>query len=425
MLASAECPALTSRRARRSERAGAPQDPIVWREAVGANVVDVDGNVYVDLTSGFGVAALGHRPPEVVAAIHEQADRLLHALGDVHPSDVKIELLEALAAFSGIEGARIILGSHGGDAIEAALKTAALHTRRPGVLAFEGGYHGLSHGPLAILGYQPAFRAPFAAQLNPHVVFAPYPREGATLEAAMAGVHRALDEARARGIELGAVVVEPMLGRGGMREPPRGFLPALRALATELGALLVVDEIFTGLHRAGPRLLSRARGVEADILCLGKSLGGGMPISAAIAREAIMRSWGAPGGEAIHTATFLGHPLACAGALATLRSLDDAIEARVERVGAAFTAKLRAAIGTSRVVREIRGPGLAIGVELDRGERTLRVIRRLLERGYLAIPAGSDASVLQLTPPLTIEPALLDGLVDTLADVLCDDEAGA
>jgi 4-aminobutyrate aminotransferase/(S)-3-amino-2-methylpropionate transaminase len=419
VLARTECPALTSRRARRSERAGAPQDPIVWREAVGSNVVDVDGNVYVDLTAGFGVAALGHRPPAVVEAIREQSGRLLHALGDVYPSDVKIELLERLAAFSGIPEARVILGSHGADAVEAALKTAVLHTGKPGVLAFEGGYHGLSHGPLAICGYQPAFRTPFAAQLNPHVVFAPYPAPTDTVAGAMTRVRDAYHHAREQGIEIGAVVIEPMLGRGGVIAPPEGFVGELADLAREIGALLVIDEIFTGLHRTGPRLLSREAGVEADILCLGKALGGGLPISACIAREEIMASWGAPGGEAIHTATFLGHPLACAASLATLDELEGLhLGAIVTRTGRALLEALRERLADTPLVTDIRGRGLAIGVELTTGAHVLRVMRRLLERGYLVVPAAPDASVLQIAPPLVIEEELVLDFVDVLAEVL-------
>lgn len=426
VLARTECPALTSRRARRSERSGAPQDPIVWREAVGSNVLDVDGNVYVDLTAGFGVAALGHRPPAVVEAIREQSGRLLHALGDVYPSDVKIELLERLAGFSGIADARVILGSHGSDAIEAALKTAMLHTGRPGVLAFEGGYHGLSHGPLAICGYQPAFRAPFAAQLNPHVAFAPYPSPLESVALAMGRVRETYARAREAGIEIGAVVIEPMLGRGGVTEPPTGFLAELADFTREIGALLVVDEIFTGLHRTGPRLLSREVGVEPDVLCLGKALGGGMPISACIAREEVMASWGAPGGEAIHTATFLGHPLACAASLATLDEMESLhLGPLVARTGRVLFEALRSLADRMPLVTDVRGRGLAIGVELTTGAHVLRVMRRLLERGYLVIPAAPDASVLQIAPPLVIEEELVLGFVEALELALADEAESA
>src|SRR5689334_21672563 len=179
-LALAECPALTQRRARRSELAGALHDPIVWTRAAGVNVWDADGNRFVDLSAGFGAAALGHGRPEVVSAVQLQAGKLLHALGDLHTSDTKVALLSRLAALAPFPKARVMLGLSGSDAVTAALKTALLHTRKPGVLAFEGGYHGLEHGPLAACGYSAKMRAPFAPQLNPHVLFAPYPDASTT-----------------------------------------------------------------------------------------------------------------------------------------------------------------------------------------------------------------------------------------------------
>jgi 4-aminobutyrate aminotransferase-like enzyme len=153
-LASSECPALTQRRARRSERSGAAQDPIVWAEARASNVVDADGNRFVDLSAGFGAAAIGHAHPRVVQAVQAQTARLMHALGDLQPSDVKVALLTRLAQLAPFDNARVMLGLSGADAVEAALKSALLFTKKPGVLAFLGGYHGLSHGPLAACGYR-------------------------------------------------------------------------------------------------------------------------------------------------------------------------------------------------------------------------------------------------------------------------------
>lgn len=407
-LAAAECPALTARRARRAERAGAPNDPIVWIEARGANVRDADGNVYVDLTSGFGVAAVGHGHPDVVAAVQAQAAKLLHALGDLHPSDVKVRLLERLAGLAPWPDARVILGAHGGDAVEAALKTAALATGRHAVLAFEGGYHGLGYGSLSLCGYAPSFRAPFAPQLNPEVRFAPYPdADEDRLDDALARVAAVLDD----GPPVGAVVVEPMLGRGGGVLPPAGFLEGLGRLARARGALLVADEIFVGLGRLGPRFPSVADGASPDLICIGKALGGGMPVSACLGRREVMAAWGDPAGEAIHTATFLGHPPACAAALATLDVLDGArLGERAARLGAPLLEALGDAVDAP-----VRGRGLVAGVVLGDAGRTLRAVRHLLESGWLALPAGPGAEVLQLLPPLTIDEALLSGAVDAVA----------
>ncbi|MEY4578739.1 MAG: hypothetical protein RL701_3442, partial [Pseudomonadota bacterium] len=244
-LARAECPALTMRRARRHEQSGASHDPIVWAEARGANVRDVDGNVYVDLSAGFGAASVGHSHPRVVAAIQAQSAQLLHALGDLQPAAVKIALLTKLTALFA-EPTRVILGLSGSDAVEAALKTAVLHTGRAGVLAFDGGYHGLSYGPLAACGFSADFRAPFAAQLNPHITIAPYADTTERLQLSLATAEEAL-----RAGNIGALLVEPMLGRGGVRVPPPAFLPELQALCHKHGALLVVDEIMTGFGRTG------------------------------------------------------------------------------------------------------------------------------------------------------------------------------
>jgi 4-aminobutyrate aminotransferase/(S)-3-amino-2-methylpropionate transaminase len=408
-LAASECPALTARRARRSEVSGAAHDPIVWTRAAGVNVWDADGNRYVDLTAGFGAAACGHGAPRVVRALHAQGERLLHALGDVHPSDVKIALLTRLAALAPFDDARVMLGLSGADAIAAALKTAALHTRRPGVLAFEGGYHGLEYGALAACGYSAAFREPFAAQLNPHVVFAPYPSAAQRCEDAIAAVERAWG---ARD-DVGAVLVEPVQGRGGVHVPPAGFLAELSRLCARRGALLIADEIMTGLGRTGAMLSSAAQGARADLVCLGKALGGGLPVSACVGRGAVMAAWGAPASEALHTGTFFGNPLACATALAALDAIEeDGLCARAEEVGAWLRALLEERVGAR--ARAMRGAGLMIGIEFGSGAEALGLVRALLERGYIVLPASADARVISLTPPLTIEPARLDGFVAAL-----------
>ncbi len=408
-LAQAECPAFTARRKRRAEESGTDQDPIVWHQARGANVVDVDGNRYVDFTAGFGVAAVGHRHPAVVGAITRQADTLLHALGDLHPSDTKIQLLDRLAALAPWD-ARVVLSQNGADAVETALKTAMLVTRKAGILAFEGGYHGLAHGPLAACGYSVAFRRPFADQLNPHVHFAAFGEDPGPLPS-----------------DVGAILVEPIQGRGGVVVPPPSFLATLRRRADEAGAVLIVDEIFTGLGRAGAHFLS---GDLADVLCIGKALGGGMPISACLGRAPLMAYWaGDPdhpqvGGEAIHTGTFYGHPLGCAAALATLDVLkEEELAARAEQTGLRF----RDALGALDGVTEVRGQSLMIGVCFEDqalqgaghpGGNVLGLVAELLHRGYLTLPAGARAEVLQLVPPLNIAEHLLEGFVATLQDLL-------
>ncbi|HSJ97920.1 MAG TPA: aminotransferase class III-fold pyridoxal phosphate-dependent enzyme, partial [Myxococcota bacterium] len=266
----------------------APDPPIFWERAAGANVWDADGNRFVDLGAGFGVASIGHAHPRVVAAVAGQGAALMHAMGDVHPAAVKVELLERLAAlFPGGGPARAVLGSSGSDAVEAALETAALATGRAGVVAFEGAYHGLSLGALDAT-WRREFREPFAARLPGATVFARFGDAGDVWRAAQSPSH-----------PIGAVLVEQIQGRGGERIPPDGFLAALRTLCDREGWLLLADEIYTGLGRTGRTWAVDHEGVVPDLLCVGKGLAGGMPISACIGRAPVMDAWPASSGESL------------------------------------------------------------------------------------------------------------------------------
>jgi len=420
-LAALESPSVDARRESREVATGEAHGPIVYAAGRGCNVVDVDDNVYVDLAAGFGALLLGHAPAAVAAALDAQRERLWLALGDVYGSDAKLALCERLARFYPAAGARVMLGSTGADAVTAALKSAVLATGRPGVIAFEGAYHGLSYAPLAACGLRPSFREPFAGQLGEHVVFAPYPHDGASLGASMRVVQEAL-----AGKTVGAVLVEPVLGRGGCVVPPASFLPELRAACDRHGALLVCDEIWTGLGRSGAwPLLSVADGVVPDIVCLGKGLGGGLPISACIGSAGVMAAWGRHGGATIHTATHFGAPLACAAAVATLDAIDARhLPARAHEAGALFMAQLRESSRGASV--QVRGRGLMIGVALEGGAaRALAVARRLLARGWIVLTGGSDGDALTLTPPLDVDAAVLAAFADVLANVLAEIPARA
>ncbi|MGH7482003.1 MAG: aspartate aminotransferase family protein, partial [Longimicrobiales bacterium] len=300
----------------RSIAPGEASPPVFWRAARGANVRDVDGNTYIDLTGGFGVAAAGHSSPRVTRAVARQVGRLAHALGDVHPAAVKVELLERLGQLAPGDLCVSLLASAGAEAVEVALKTAFLATGRPGVVAFQGSYHGLTYGALSVTG-RTEFRAPFQPLLGGQVRFAPYPAEvgGAAVSA--------LDSVRAELAtgDVGAVIVEPVLGRGGMVVPPVDFLPGLRALCDEHGAVLIFDEIYTGFGRTGRWFACEHAGVVPDIMTVGKSLTGMLPLSAAIGTAAVMDAWPPWSGEAPHTSTFLGNPVSCAAALAHLRAI--------------------------------------------------------------------------------------------------------
>jgi 4-aminobutyrate aminotransferase/(S)-3-amino-2-methylpropionate transaminase len=404
--------------------------PVFWERASGANVWDADGNRYVDLTSAFGVAALGHGHPRIVAAIRAQAARLVHGMGDVHPSALKVQVAERLAELAPGDVCQSLFGNAGFEAVEAALKTSALATRRPGVVAFAGAYHGLGYGALAAT-WGDTFRGPFRAQLNPHVVHLPFPGAHAG-GAAGPDVLQALEAllASPAGEAYGAVLVEPIQGRAGIRIAPPEFLAGLRDVCTRRGRLLIVDEILTGLGRTGRWFDCERAGIGPDLLCVGKALGGGLPLSACVGTPAAMQAWGRSTGEARHTTTHLGNPLACAAALASLDALRD--EGALERVRAREP-ELRAALQRWRDlpgVRDVRGLGMMWGVELATvaggpdAPRAFAVVLGALRRGVLLLADGVEHNVLTILPPFGIAPAQLEAGLEAVRQALLESPPG-
>ncbi len=391
-----ECPEVTS--------LGVP--PIFWERASGANVIDVDGNRYVDLLAGFGVAALGYAHPEIADAWGEQTQLLPHAMGDVYPARVKVELLEALTRILPANLGKAILSSSGSDAVESALKTAMRATGRAGVIAFEGAYHGLGLGALDTT-HREFFRSPFEERLPMRTRFVPY------------GDAKAVREELARG-DIGAILVEPIQGRGGCCVPPPDFLRELRELADGTDTLLLADEVYTGLGRAGSWLACEAQGVIPDVVALGKGLGNGFPISACAGRDDVMDAWGESRGEAIHTSTHLGNPVGCRVATRVLEIMDrDRLPERAAVLGARMLERLRAVLADNPRVREVRGRGLMLGIELVDAADARRVVSAMLCEGWILLAAGEDGRVLSLTPPLTISEQLLESGIDRLVEHLC------
>ena len=384
----------------------APDFPIFWEEARGCLVTDVDGNRFLDVTSAFGVASVGHSHPRVVAAVRAQADKLLHGMGDVHPSEIKVRLCERIAALVPLPQAQVILGLNGGDAVEAALKTAMLATNRPGILAFEGGYHGLTYGALDVTA-RADFRTPFLAQLGGFTQHLPY---GCSLEQI---------QTHLKAHAPGAVLAEPIQGRGGIVVPPPGWLHGLRELCTETKTLLILDEIFTGWGRTGEWFACQAEGIIPDILCVGKAMGGGLPLSACVASRELMAVWGESTGEALHTSTFLGNPLACAAALAALEVLEDErLPAQAIARGDFFRVGLCALHAEfPDQVAQVRGRGLMLGLEFDTPPRALALVPAALRAGLILLPAG-DGRVLEFVPPLVIAEEQIAWCLDTLRHLL-------
>jgi 4-aminobutyrate aminotransferase-like enzyme len=417
--------------------------PVFWERAEGVNVWDADGNRFLDFTAGFGVAGLGHTAGPVRAALVEQSAKLMHAMGDVHPAESKVELCEMLGELTfgrwGAGRGKVILGNSGSDAIEAALKTSVLHSGKPGVLVFEGAYHGLGYGALEVSALE-FFRRPFAAQLGRFAVSVPYPYcyrcpfghgGGFALEggefpncsSACLGDLQARLRAEIRRRAIGAILVEPVQGRGGEVVPPRDFLRLLRRICDEEKILLVADEIYTGFNRTGRLFACEHSDVVPDLICLGKALTSGFPLSACVGRADVMDAWPESAGEALHTSTFLGNPLGCAMALASLR--EQAKPETAEKVRTAGR-HLRAALRkiSSPRIGEVRGAGLLVGVEMAAADGSpdpvaaARCVTLALQEGLLLLAGGRHGNVLSFSPPFDLAPGETDFLAAKLAGIL-------
>ena len=392
--------------------------PVFWERAHGSLVVDVDGNQYLDLTSAFGVAAGGHTDPPVTEAIVEQAARLIHGMGDVHPTEVRVRLLEALARLAPGDLCKSYLSTSGADAVEFALKTAHLATGKPRVIAYDGAYHGLSLGALEVIGIE-KFRAPFAPLVAQRATLLPFPGAADDCDAAL----DALASALAQDAQAGAVILEPIQGRGGVIVPPAGFLAGVRAICREHGVLLILDEIYTGFGRTGTMFACEADDVVPDLLCVGKALGGGLPLAATIGCAHVMDAWPKTDGEALHTSTFMGNPLACAAALANLELLQRRdLAARVRNDGPALGARLQTLRRFARV-RDVRGRGFLWAVEFASATDAQSIVVAALQRGVILLQSGPTGTSVTLAPPLTIGAEQLDRALTLFERTLEETEA--
>lgn len=346
-------------------------------------------------------------------------EQLLHAMGDVHPHERKGELARELSRITyerWLAGdGKVIFTNSGFEAVEAALKTAHLATGKPRILAFEGGYHGLGYGALNAT-HRAHFREPFRRQLLEFAEFLPFPSSDAEL-VELEGKLRSLPNKNS----FGAILVEPIQARGGIQIPPKRFLSTLETFARTHGMLLILDEIYTGFGRTGRWFACEHSRVVPDIICLGKALTGGFPLSACVGKAALMdAAWPPSNGEAIHTSTFLGHPVGCAMALANIREIGRLdLPAGAAQKGKMFLAELKK-IRSPQFNLSLRGIGLMVGLEIRRKDDTpatdtsLRLIKALLKRGFIFLPEGRDSNVISFTPPLTISEAQLQRSVRAL-----------
>jgi acetylornithine/succinyldiaminopimelate/putrescine aminotransferase len=357
--------------------------------ARGSWVTDTSGRRYLDLVAGMGVVNIGHGHPAVHRACREQLRRYLHVMvyGE-YVLEPQVRLARRLVELAGPPFETVYFTNSGAEAIEGALKTARKHTGRSRFVAFDLGFHGDTFGALSV-GGNPRYRVPFLPLL-PEVTIAPWNDRGAL---------RRIDR------RVAAVVIEPIQAEGGVRIPDADFVRALRARCSEVGALLVFDEVVTGLGRTGSLFAFQRSGVRPDLLVLAKALGGGLPLGAFLGTRRVLATL-AHDPPLAHVTTFGGHPLACATALAALDvTLRRDLPARATRMGATFRRGLERLQRTHPAVRAVRAVGLLLAVELATAAITRRFAAACVARGLILNWTLHRDTVIRLAPPLTISRA--------------------
>lgn len=360
---------------------------VTFVEGVDAWLVADDGRTYLDFAAGIAVVGLGHGHAGVTAAARDQLERLWH-VSNLYWTQPMTQLADRLSERFG--GAEAFFCNSGAEAVEAALKYARKATGRPAVLALEGSFHGRTLGALGVTG-QPGKREAFEPLPGPVQFGRPN-----DVESLRAGVSP----------DTGLVLLEPVLGEGGVVPLTPEFLQTAAELAAQAGALLCLDEVQTGVGRTGTFFAFEQAGVRPDLVTLAKGLANGLPLGCLLVAE--QASGGFAAGD--HASTFGGNPVACAAACAVCDAVDDELLARVRDVGA----DLRAGLGHIEAVQDVRGLGLLVGAELDRPAGP--VVVDCLDRGLLVTSAGER--VLRLTPPLVIDRGDVDEALDILREVL-------
>jgi 4-aminobutyrate aminotransferase len=385
--------------------------PLVVESGAGVVVTDVDGNRFLDFAAGIATCSTGHSHPRVVAAIREQAERLIHIAATDFYEPRYVDFMERVAAIAPFgEKARVFLTNSGTEAVEGAIKLARYHTHRPGIVAFEGGFHGRTMGSLSLTNSKVKQRAGFGP-LVPMVHHAPFPRVRAWREGSGGDGSAELEFLRdtifGRQIsptDVAAIVVEPIQGEGGYFPAPPTFLRGLREICDEHGILLVVDEIQSGMGRTGRWWAIEHAGVEPDIVTTAKGIASGMPIGAFIARDSI---WTWPPGA--HGSTFAGNPVCAAAGLVTMDIIESEGMANATVMGDRLRAGLERDAADVPAIRDVRGVGLMIGVEFHERDAAEAVQDAAFERGLLTLECGESS--LRFSPPLIVSEAEVDAAI--------------
>lgn len=402
--------------------------PLVAKKGHGSIIEDVDGNEFLDFSSGIAVCSTGHCHPEVVAAIQKQAAELIHMSGTDFYYENMVTLGERLAKTAPMSGpVRVYYGNSGTEAVEAAMKLARYHTKRQGIIAFYGAFHGRTMGALSLTASKVQQRRRFFPVV-PGVVHAPFPysyrrpegmNEAQFIKECVAFIEEKIFKTIMPPEECAAIFIEPIQGEGGYVPVPTEYMQELRRICDKHGILLVADEVQSGAGRSGKMWAIEHTGVEPDIITMAKGIASGMPLGVTMSRAEIM-DW-VPGS---HASTFGGNPICIEAALATLNVLEREAIANAETVGNHILRRISKWTQTHPMVGDVRGRGLMIGVEIVKDQKTRatahderdRMVDLAFERGALFLGAGENS--IRVAPPLILTTEQADIGMDILEECI-------
>ena len=408
--------------------------PLVAKSGRGCIVEDVDGNEFLDFSSGIAVCSTGHCHPEVVAAIQKQAGELIHMSGTDFYYENMITLAERLAKVAPMSGpVRVYYGNSGAEAIEAAMKMARYHTKRQGIIAFYGAFHGRTMGALSLTASKVQQRRRFFP-LVPGAAHVPYPyvyrrpegmSEAQFIKECVSFIEDRVFKTIMPPEECAAIFIEPIQGEGGYVPAPSEYMHELRRICDKHGILLVADEVQCGAGRSGKMWAIEHTGVQPDIVTIAKGIASGMPLGVTLARAEIM-DW-VPGS---HASTFGGNPVCIEAALATLNVLEREAIRNAEKVGGHIMRRMSRWVETHPMVGDVRGRGLMIGVEIVKDKQTRatahderdRIVDLAFERGMLFLGAGENS--IRIAPPLIVTQEQADIAMDILEECISMVEKG-
>lgn len=399
---------------------------IVVKRAQGIYVEDINGKRYMDFTSGLATTNTGHNHPDVVTAIKRQAESFIHS-GCIFYYEPLIELAERLKGITPPQLDMFFFSNSGGEAVEGALKLARFYTKRQGIVAFTGAFHGRTLGAVSLTTSSIKYRRNYHPLL-PSLYHSPYPYcyrcyFGQKLKTCSMDCYTYLERMLKHLIppdEVAAIIIDPVLGEGGYVVPPQDFLKNLRSLCERWGILLIFDQVQSGMGRTGKWFASEHFGVIPDIMTVAKGIASGMPLSAVVSKKDIMDKWSA----GAHGTTFGGNPVSCAAAIATIEVIEkEGLLENALSVGSFAMERLNAMQEKCPCIGDVRGLGLMIGIEFMKDDEPYTdglkgIMNRCLERGLVLVECGVDKNIIRLAPPLIIKKEEMEKGLDILEEAI-------